>query len=74
MNRGTSDPNTGAASADAGRRHFLMQPGAGVSASEGRGCLSHLRQKRPGVAFLRKDGITHHILQSPHTLRESETI
>jgi hypothetical protein len=29
---------------------------------------------RPGVAFLRKDEITRFVLQSPLTLRESETI
>jgi hypothetical protein len=34
MNRVTSDPNTGAASAYAGRRHFFMQAGAGASAIE----------------------------------------
>jgi peptidoglycan/xylan/chitin deacetylase (PgdA/CDA1 family) len=30
--------------------------------------------RRPGVAFLRKDEITRFVLQSPLTLRESETI
>jgi hypothetical protein len=28
----------------------------------------------PGVAFLRKDAIARYVLQSPLTLRESETI
>jgi peptidoglycan/xylan/chitin deacetylase (PgdA/CDA1 family) len=31
-------------------------------------------RKRPGVAFLRKDAIARYALQSPLTLRESETI
>jgi hypothetical protein len=31
-------------------------------------------KSRPGVAFLRKDAIARHVLQSPLTLRESETI
>jgi peptidoglycan/xylan/chitin deacetylase (PgdA/CDA1 family) len=31
-------------------------------------------KNRPGVAFLRKDAIARHVLQSPLTLRESETI
>ena len=31
-------------------------------------------RKRPGVAFLRKDAIARYVLQSPLTLRESETI
>jgi len=31
-------------------------------------------KSRPGVAFLRKDEITRFVLQSPLTLRESETI
>ena len=29
---------------------------------------------RPGVAFLRKDEIARHALESPLTLRENETI
>jgi hypothetical protein len=35
--------------------------------------LTYARQ-RPGVAFLRKDAIARYVLQSPLTLRESETI
>jgi peptidoglycan/xylan/chitin deacetylase (PgdA/CDA1 family) len=35
--------------------------------------LSYAR-RRPGVAFLRKDAIARYVLQSPLTLRESETI
>jgi hypothetical protein len=31
-------------------------------------------RSRPGVAFLRKDAIARHVLQSPITVRESETI
>jgi hypothetical protein len=31
-------------------------------------------RSRPGVAFLRKDAIARYVLQSPLTLRESETI
>jgi hypothetical protein len=31
-------------------------------------------RKRPGVAFLRKDTIARYVLQSPLTLRESETL
>ncbi len=31
-------------------------------------------KSRPGVAFLRKDEMTRFVLQSPLTLRESETI
>jgi len=34
----------------------------------------HYAKSRPGVAFLRKDEITRFVLQSPLTLRESETI
>jgi peptidoglycan/xylan/chitin deacetylase (PgdA/CDA1 family) len=35
--------------------------------------LTHAKS-RPGVAFLRKDAIARHVLQSPLTLRESETV
>jgi hypothetical protein len=35
--------------------------------------LTHAKN-RPGVAFLRKDAIARHVLQSPLTLRESQTI
>jgi hypothetical protein len=34
----------------------------------------HHAKRRPGVAFLRKDEIARFVLQSPLTLRESETI
>jgi hypothetical protein len=34
----------------------------------------HYAKSRPGVAFLRKDEIARFGLQSPLTLRESETI
>jgi len=34
----------------------------------------HYAKSRPGVAFLRKDKIARFVLQSPLTLRESETI
>jgi hypothetical protein len=35
--------------------------------------LTHAKS-RPGVAFLRKDAIVRHVLQSPLTLREAESI
>ena len=34
----------------------------------------HYAKSRPGVAFLRKDEITRFVLESPLSLRESETI
>jgi hypothetical protein len=40
----------------------------------GLGRVPALRQKPAGVSFLRKDEITRFVLQSPLTLRESETI
>ena len=72
-----ADDNADLASAN--RRNFLMQAGttAGILAA---GMVLvwdaflHYAKSRPGVAFLRKDEIARFALQSPLTLRESETI